>query len=478
MGTERLALRVAGLGGASCLPAKPVFNGFTQRRDGGSLAAQSGRSPMAEVPAGAPSSVAAPDRDVLLATKLHAPGPPPGFVPRTRLAAALDEGLARGLILVCAPAGAGKKALLAEWARRGDRPVGWLALDAGDNDPARFWRHVVAALDGARPGIGERVGPLLGPPAPPSFDGLLTALVNELTSQSGEVVLILDDYHLIDATQVHTSLAFLLEHLPPCLYLVLASRSDPPLPVARLRAGGQLAELRAGELRFTAEEAAALLCGATGADLPAAEVTALAARTEGWAAGLQLAGLSLRGQADPSGFVAAFSGTHRYVLDYLTEEVLERQPDPLRVFLLETSVLERLSGELCDAVTGRAGGQAMLDQVERAGLFLMPLDEVRGGPAERLPMSRADTITWARCSRPRAGWMQRPVPTSRHLRSAGRMAGPFCPPLASATWAWPRWPTSGTSWALPCGTAPRAFACAASSSPRRRWPLVGHASLA
>jgi len=328
---------------------------------------------MAEVPAGAPLSVAAPDRDVLLATKLHTPGPPPGFVPRTRLAAALDEGLARGLILVCAPAGAGKTALLAEWARRGDRPVGWLSLDAGDNDPARFWRHVVAALDGARPGIGERVGPLLGPPAPPSFDGLLTALVNELTSQSGEAVLVLDDYHLIDATQVHTSLAFLLEHLPPCLYLVLASRSDPPLPVARLRAGGQLAELRAGELRFTAEEAAALLCGATGADLPAAEVTALAARTEGWAAGLQLAGLSLRGQADPSGFVAAFSGTHRYVLDYLTEEVLERQPDPLRVFLLETSVLERLSGGLCDAVTGRAGGQAMLDQVERAGLFLMPL---------------------------------------------------------------------------------------------------------
>ena len=275
--------------------------------------------------------------------------------PVSALVEALDEGLARRLILVCAPAGFGKTALLADWVRRGGRPVAWLSLDAGDNDPARFWRHAVAALDRVRPGIAERVGPLLGPPAPPSFEGLVTALINELAAQPGddELLLVLDDYHLIDAQQVHESLVFLLEHLPPGVHLVLASRSDPPLPLARLRAAGQLAELRAGDLRFTAEEAAALLREAAGADLPAAAVAALAARTEGWAAGLQLAGLSLRGQPDVAGFVAAFSGSHRYVLDYLTDEVLEGQTDQVREFLLETSVLERLSGELCDAVTGR-----------------------------------------------------------------------------------------------------------------------------
>ena len=192
------------------------------------------------------------------------------------------------------------------------------------------------------------------------------------------MLLVLDDYHLIDSQPVHGSLLFLLEHLPPGLRMVLASRSDPPLPLARLRAGGQLAELRAAELRFTADEAAALLREAIGADLPGTAVAALTARTEGWAAGLQLAGLSLRGQADTAGFVAAFSGSHRYVLDYLTGEVLERQNPQVREFLLETSVLERLTGELCDAVTGRAGSQAMLADIERAGLFLVPLDEVRG----------------------------------------------------------------------------------------------------
>ena len=208
----------------------------------------------------------------------------------------------------------------------------------------------------------------------------MTALINELAAQpgDGEVLLVLDDYHLIDAQPVHVSLGFLLEHLPPGLHLVLASRADPPLPLARLRAGGQLAELRAADLRFTADEAAALLRESAGADLPAAAVAALAARTEGWVAGLQLAALSLAGQADPAGFVAAFSGSHRYVLDYLAEEVLDRQQEELRTFLLETSVLERLSGGLCDAVTGRTDSQAMLERVEQAGLFLVPLDEVRG----------------------------------------------------------------------------------------------------
>ena len=335
---------------------------------------------MAERSAVGPPKVTASGPDALLATKVHVPRPQPGFVLRPRLDGRLDEGLARQLILVCAPAGSGKTALLADWARRGRCPVAWLSLDAGDNDPARLWRHAVAALDRVRPGISERVGPLLGPPAPPSFEGLVTALVNELDAEAGkgEVLLVLDDYHLIDSQAVHASLRFLLEHLPPGLRLVLASRSDPPLPLARLRAGGQLAELRADDMRFTTDEAAALLREALGADLPDAAVAVLAARTEGWAAGLQLAALSLRGQEDATGFVAAFSGSHRYVLDYLAGEVLDRQAEELRGFLLETSVLERLSGALCDAVTGRADSQAMLEQVERAGLFLVPLDEVRG----------------------------------------------------------------------------------------------------
>jgi LuxR family transcriptional regulator, maltose regulon positive regulatory protein len=320
--------------------------------------------------------------DVLLATKLHLPRPRPGFVPRPRLVSRLDEGLERGLVLVCAPAGYGKTVALADWARRSGRPVTWLSLDMGDNDPVRFWRYVVAAVGPVRPGVAGRLRPLFGPPPPSSFDGPVTALINELAAQpgNGEVVLILDDYHLIDAGPVHGSLSLLMEHLPPGLRVVLASRSEPPLPLGRLRARGQLAELRAAELRFTADEAAALLqrvAEGAGTALSDADVAALMARTEGWAAGLQLAGLSLRGQADPAGWVAAFSGSHRYVLDYLAGEVLERLDGQVRDFLLETSVLERLSGELCDAVTGRTGSQALLERVERAGLFLVPLDEVR-----------------------------------------------------------------------------------------------------
>ena len=320
-------------------------------------------------------SVTGTDRDVLLATKLYMPGPRPALVPRPRLLAQLDEGVARGLVSVCAPAGYGKTVLLADWARRGRHPAAWLSLDAGDNDPARFWRHAVAALDRACPGTGERVAPLLGPPAPSSFEGLVMALINELAAD--EALLVLDDYHVIGSPQVHESLAFLLEHRPAGMCVVLASRSDPPLPLARLRARGQLTEIRVAELRFTRAEAAELLQYAASA-LPDASVAALAARTEGWAAGLQLAALSLRGQDDAAAFVAAFTGSHRYVLDYLAEEVLEGQDKQLRTFLLETSVLERLSGPLCDAVTGREGSQALLEEAERAGLFVIPLDEVRG----------------------------------------------------------------------------------------------------
>jgi LuxR family transcriptional regulator, maltose regulon positive regulatory protein len=336
---------------------------------------------MVKPPFAAPSEVAS-ERDVLLATKLHVPRSRPDLVPRPQLAERLDEGLAHGLMLVCAPAGYGKTVLLADWARRGQQPVAWLSLDVGDNDPARFWRHGVAALGQSRPGLAERVGPLLGPPVPSSYEGLVTALINELAAEpdADQALLVLDDYHLIESDAVHTSLGFLIEHRPPGLNLVLASRSDPPLPLARLRGRDQLAELRAADLRFTADEAAALLrqvAAESGAALPETAVAALATRTEGWAAGLQLAALSLRGQPDAAGFVAAFTGSHRFILDFLAEEVLEQQSDQVRTFLLETSVLERLSGELCDAVTGRPGSQALLEQVERAGLFVVPLDEVR-----------------------------------------------------------------------------------------------------
>ena len=339
-----------------------------------------GGSPMADAPVAAPAGVAMSGQDVLLATKLHVPRQQPGFVARRRLVDALGEGLARGRVLVCAPAGFGKTALLAGWARGAGRPVAWLGLDAGDSDPARFWRYAVAALDRARPGLAGRVGPLLGPPSPRSFEGLVTALINELAADPGpdEVLLVLDDYHLVESGPVHESVAFLLENLPPGLQVVMSGRADPPLPLARLRARGQLAELRGADLRFTGEEAAALLGAAAGPGLPGTAVAALVVRTEGWAAGLQLAGLSLRGHADAAGFATAFSGSHRLVLDYLADEVLDRQADQVRAFLLETSVLERLSAELCDAVTGRAGSQAMLQDIERAGLFLVPLDEVRG----------------------------------------------------------------------------------------------------
>ncbi len=337
---------------------------------------------MAESSAAAPAQAGAAERDALLATKLHLPGSRPGQVPRPRLTDRLDESLGHGLVLVCAPAGYGKTALLADWAERRPPRTAWLSLDSGDNDPARFWRHAVAAMDRVRPGLDGRLGPLLGPPAPASFEPLVTTLINELAADPrADGVLILDDYHVIQSPAVHGSVEFLLEHRSPELHLVLASRADPPLALARLRARGQLAELRAADLRFTAGEAAGLLAqvgaGPAGG-LPDTAVAALTGRTEGWAAGLQLAGLSLRGQDDVAGFVAAFTGSNRYVLDFLAEEVLERQPEPVRTFLLQTSLLGRMSGELCDAVTGRTDSQVMLEQIEAAGLFLVPLDEVRG----------------------------------------------------------------------------------------------------
>jgi LuxR family maltose regulon positive regulatory protein len=331
---------------------------------------------MAEPATTSPPTAGSAERDALLATKLHLPRSRGGFLARPRLLERLTEGTTSELTLVCAPAGFGKTALLADWAHRSQQPAAWLSLDEGDNGPGRFWRYAATALDQVRAGLGQQLGGLLNPP-PRSFEAVVTALVNQLSSGPEEIVLVLDDYHLIETPTVHESVGLLLSHLPPQLRLVVASRSDPPLPLARLRARGQLAELRAADLRFTTEEAAAVLHAGLGTDLPEAAVAASAARTEGWAAGLQLAALSLRGHADPAGFVASFTGSHRYVLDYLTQEVLARQPGPLVRFLLETSVLARLSGPLCDAVTGRNDSQRLLEEVERANLFLVPLDEER-----------------------------------------------------------------------------------------------------
>jgi LuxR family maltose regulon positive regulatory protein len=253
----------------------------------------------------------------------------------------------------------------------------WLSLDSEDNDPARFWRYVVAALDRACGDLAEHLLPLLTGPGVLSSQGVVSALINEFEALPNEVALVLDDYHVIESAPIHDGMAFLLRHLPPQLHLVIASRSDPPLPLARLRAGGQLVELRAADLRFTPEESAAFLQEVWGLDLSSEAVATLEARTEGWAVGLQLAALSLRERPDPDAFLGAFTGSHRYVLDYLSEEVLARQPEQLTRFLLKTSVLERLCGPLCDAVTGGSNSQGMLEELERANLFLIPLDEER-----------------------------------------------------------------------------------------------------
>jgi LuxR family transcriptional regulator, maltose regulon positive regulatory protein len=331
---------------------------------------------MAEPATTSPPAAGMAERDGLLATKLHLPRPRPGFLARPRLLARLTQGAARELTLVCAPAGFGKTALLADWARRSQTSVAWLSLDEADNDPTRFWRYLAAALDPHCHGIAGQVVALLRDPRPP-LEAVVTVVVNQVAGLSGRVALLVDDYHLIEAAPVHAGVGLLLERLPPQLRLILTSRSDPPLPLARLRGGGQLIELRAADLRFTTEEAGAVLHAALGTSLPQGAVAALAARTEGWAVGLQLAALSLQGRADPAAFVASFTGSHRHVLDYLTQEVLGRQPEQLVGFLLETSVLARLSGPLCDAVTGRRDSQQLLEQVERANLFLIPLDEER-----------------------------------------------------------------------------------------------------
>ena len=334
----------------------------------------------------------------LLETKLYVPRWRTGLVRRARLVERLDQGTERKLTLVSAPAGFGKSTVLAEWIHSvGARhavplQVSWVSLDQSDNDPALFWAYFIAALQTVRPGVGESALSLLHLPQSPPIESVLTTLINELnaiqdpSASSGQAhstdsghgfVLVLDDYHVIDAQPVHGAVTFLIDHLPPQLHLVIAGRADPPLPLSRLRGRGELAELRAADLRFTPEEAVAFLNEVMGLDLSSGDVAALETRTEGWIAGLQLAALSMQGREDAPGFIRAFAGNDRYIADYLVEEVLQRQPERVRSFLLQTSILERLCGPLCDAVTGGEDGKGMLEALERGNLFVVPLDDKR-----------------------------------------------------------------------------------------------------
>ncbi len=313
----------------------------------------------------------------LLVTKLYQPPLRPTVVPRPRLIERLNTGLYRKLTLIAAPAGFGKTTLVSAWVAGCGHPVAWLSLDAGDNDPTRFLLHVVAAVQTIAPTLGAAVLEALQSPQPPPPEPLLTALLNEITTLPDPVVLVLDDYHLIEAPPVDDALTFLLAHLPPRLHLVIATREDPPLPLARLRARDHVTELRAADLRFTAAEAAAFLNPVMGLTLSPADIAALDERTEGWIAGLQLAALSLQGHQDVPGFVRAFAGDHRYIVDYLGDEVLQRQPEDVRSFLLQTAILDRMTGPLCEAITGQEGGAARLAALERGNYFVVPLDEQR-----------------------------------------------------------------------------------------------------
>lgn len=314
-----------------------------------------------------------------LAAKLHLPRPRPRLVPRAHLVERLVQGVTGPLTLVSAPAGSGKTTLLVQWRTSTHTPVAWLWLEPEDNEPMRFLTYLIAALQMCAPHLGARARTLLTFPQPVDPAIVLAELFNDLLDWQGEdLVLVLDDYHVITGSSLHQILTQLIEHLPPSIHLILATRSDPPLPLARWRAGGVLTELRMAELRFESAETMTFLEHVMHLHLSPEEISALQSRTEGWIAGLQLAALALQGKADMANALAAFTGTHRFVFEYLSEEVLSRQPAAVQAFLLQTSILDRLSGSLCDAITGQEGSQAMLESLERANLFVVALDETRG----------------------------------------------------------------------------------------------------
>ena len=315
----------------------------------------------------------------ILATKLYIPPLRSKAVLRSRLVEQLNEGLSSGhkLTIISASAGFGKTTLVSEWVADCERPVAWLSLDEGDNDSTRFLTYLVTSLQTIAANIGSGVLGALQSPQPPPTESILTALINEIAAIPDNFIFVLDDYHIIDSKPVDNALAFLLEHLPPQMHLVIITREDPDIPLARLRARGQLTELRAAVLRFTPTEAAEFLNQVMGLNLSAENIAALETRTEGWIAGLQLAALSMQGRLDAASFIKSFTGSHHFILDYLVEEVLQRQPEPVRNFLLQTAILDRLSSPLCDAVTGQEDGRGMLEALERGNLFVIPLDDQR-----------------------------------------------------------------------------------------------------
>jgi LuxR family maltose regulon positive regulatory protein len=348
----------------------------------------------------------------LLKTKLRLPSLRPDLLERPQLLERLERGLDRKLTLVSAPAGFGKTTLLSVWAGRSSRPVGWISMEAGDNDPARFLAYCLEALRGICPQFGE--GQALKPQLPhrPAREATLIGLINELAELPSPLALVLDDYHLVEEEATHYCLRFLIEHLPPQLHLVVSTRADPPLALSALRARGQLNELRAVDLRFAAGEAKVLLNERLGFRLSPEEADALTARTEGWIAGLQMAAVSLRGHDNPGAFIAEFTGSNRYVLDYLVEEVLERQPRRIQSFLLRSSILERLSGPLCEQVTGQGDAQGTIELLERSGLFVEPLDAERVwyryhrifAEILRLRLTRQDPAELPQLHRKAAAW--------------------------------------------------------------------------
>jgi LuxR family transcriptional regulator, maltose regulon positive regulatory protein len=315
----------------------------------------------------------------LLVTKLFIPEPRPGLVARPRLVERLNEALSSGLVLVSAPAGFGKTTAVVQWAHylRKNIPVAWISLDEGDNDPVRFWDYFIAALKTFKPAAGEAASSVLHSSQSYTIEAVLTSLINEVTDIPNDFVIVLDDYHLIKSDAVHAALAFLLDHLPHTMHLVIATRSDPLLPLPHLRGRGALVEVNADDLRFTDEEAARLLKEMLGAALSVEQVASLNTHTEGWVGGLKMAALSMRGQKDIQSFISGFTGSHRYIMDYLVEEVLKRQNEDLRNFLLKTSVLEKMTAPLCDLLTGSSESRDTLNELDRANLFLIPLDNAR-----------------------------------------------------------------------------------------------------
>ncbi len=313
----------------------------------------------------------------LIATKLFIPPARSELVRRPRLTDQLNRNRHHKLTLISAPAGFGKTTLVSEWIASGRRPAAWLSLAEEESDLGRFLTYLIAALQTVAGEIGAQVLPVLQSSQPPPVAAILTNLINDLTAIPDDFMLVLDDYHLVDSPAVDKALTFLLEHAPPPMHLVITTREDPNLPLARLRVRDQLTELRVADLRFTPAEAAEFLNRVMGLTLSADEVAALDSRTEGWIAGLQLAALSMKGNRDVTGFIHAFTGDHRYIVDYLVEEVLKNRPEAIRRFLLQTSILDRLNGPLCDAVTGRPGGQSQLEALQRGNFFLIPLDDRR-----------------------------------------------------------------------------------------------------